>query len=234
MTESELRGRMVAQAKEWLGLREEDGSFRRILELYNALDPLPVGYRLKETDPWCAAFVSAVGAACGLERWVLPECSCPRMLERYRAAGRWKEEDAYVPLPGDLILYGWNDAGEGDYLGPPDHVGLVESCDGTELTVLEGNLRGAVGRRRAAVNGRFIRGYCLPDYAAAAETLTAESPTAGFTDVQPLAWYAEALRWAAKKGLVRGYEDGSFRPEAPCTRAETVMMLYRAFGTVQQ
>ncbi len=233
MTEESLRGRVVETARDWLGVDEADERFQTLLQLYNGLDPLPVGYRLRETDPWCAAFVSVVGAANGLSRWVFPECSCPRMLERYRAAGRWQEEDAAVPRPGDLILYGWNDAGRGDYLGPPDHVGIVETVEGGELTAIEGNLGGAVGRRRIALDGRFIRGYCLPDYAAAARTLTAEALAetarreAPFPDVPPLAWYAPALRWAVEQGLVNGCGDGTFRPEAPCTRAEAVALLFR-------
>jgi hypothetical protein len=226
MTENELRARVVETAREWLGTAEGSDAFQTLLKTYNAIRPLPVGYVLRETDPWCAAFVSAVGAECGLERWLYPECSCPRMLERYRAAGLFREEDGFVPRPGDLILYGWNDSGLGDYLGPPDHVGIVETVEENELTALEGNLNGAVGRRRIALNGRFIRGWCLPDYAAAAKTLTAESPAA-FADVPPLAWYGEALRWAAEKGLVSGYGDGTFRPDAPITRAEAVTLLFR-------
>ena len=226
MTETELRARVVARARDWLGKNEADGSFRDIVRIYNAIEPLPVGYRLKDTDPWCAAFVSAVGVAARLGDVLLPECSCARMAEKYRAAGRWVEEGGYLPQPGDLIFYGWNDSGAGDYLGPPDHVGIVESCDGAELTALEGNLRAAVGRRRMAVDGRFIRGYALPDYDGAARRLTAEEPA--FTDVPEDAWYAEALRWAAGAGVIRGFADGSFRPDRPLTRAEAVEMLFRA------
>lgn len=41
-----------------------------------------------------------------------------------------------------------------------------------------------------------------------------------FTDVSADAWYAEPVATLAGAGLLAGYEDGSFRPDAPITRAE--------------
>lgn len=41
-----------------------------------------------------------------------------------------------------------------------------------------------------------------------------------FTDVSADAWYAEPVATLANAGLLAGYEDGSFRPDAPITRAE--------------
>ena len=61
MTELELRQKVVAKFKEWLGYSEADGRYRQIVNLYNAIRPLPVGYALQYTDEWCAATVSAVG-----------------------------------------------------------------------------------------------------------------------------------------------------------------------------
>ena len=87
MTETELRQRVVSQARAWLGKKEADGSHKEILDVYNAIPG--VGYKMRETDPWCAAFVSAVGAACGLTATILPDASCDRMIAKYRSAGRW-------------------------------------------------------------------------------------------------------------------------------------------------
>lgn len=38
-----------------------------------------------------------------------------------------------------------------------------------------------------------------------------------------------AVRWAASAGVTEGYDDGTFRPDASCTRAHVVTFLYRAF-----
>lgn len=48
-----------------------------------------------------------------------------------------------------------------------------------------------------------------------------------YNDVPAGAWYAEAVRWAAGKGIVSGYGDGSFKPDAPITREQFAVMLYR-------
>lgn len=50
---------------------------------------------------------------------------------------------------------------------------------------------------------------------------------AGFPDVPADAWYAEALEWAVTAGIIAGCEDGTFRPDAPLTRAQLVSILYR-------
>lgn len=169
MTEEQLRKQMVQQAKSWLGRREADGSYREILDVYNSIDPLPRGYRMSGADPWCAAFVSAVGKACGLTDLVFPECACEPMIQKYRAAGRWVEDDAYIPKPGDVIFYDWQDSGQGDNTGYSDHVGLVIGVSGKMLSIVEGNCSDSVMTTARPLNGRYIRGFGVPDYAARAE-----------------------------------------------------------------
>lgn len=48
-----------------------------------------------------------------------------------------------------------------------------------------------------------------------------------FEDVKPDAWYAEAVEWAWRNGIVKGVDETHFAPDKPCTRAEVVTMLYR-------
>lgn len=50
---------VVEQAQKWLGYNEGDGSFKQIIDIYNADTPLARGYKVKYTDEWCATFVSA-------------------------------------------------------------------------------------------------------------------------------------------------------------------------------
>jgi len=40
-------------------------------------------------------------------------------------------------------------------------------------------------------------------------------------------WAEDALDWAYDKGFINGYEDGTTRPDAACTRAELVTILRR-------
>lgn len=163
MTENELRQQVVAQAKRWLGRKESDGSHKVIIDIYNQIRPLPSGYKMKYTDPWCAAFVSAVGAALGLTATILPECACDRMIALYRKIGRWHtiDYDAII-RPGDLIFYDW------DKNGTADHVGIIVEVNSSGYRVIEGNKSDSVCYRTVMSNYNLIRGFCLPDYAAAA------------------------------------------------------------------
>ena len=51
------------------------------------------------------------------------------------------------------------------------------------------------------------------------------------TDVPGDAYYAEAVRWALSQGITTGTGNGTFSPNATCTRAQSVTFLYRALGT---
>lgn len=56
------------------------------------------------------------------------------------------------------------------------------------------------------------------------------SPRAGtppFTDVAADSYCADAVAWAEKNGIVRGFEDGTFRPEGRITRQQLAAILFR-------
>lgn len=159
------RNAVVKQAQAWIGCKEADGSHKKIIDVYNNHKPLARGYKLKYTDSWCAAFVSAVSIKCGYTAIIPTECSCPQLIELFKKLGEWQESDAYKPSPGDVIFYDWQDSGSGDNTGTPDHVGIVEKVSGNTITVIEGNKGDAVARREIKVNGVTIRGYGVPKYA---------------------------------------------------------------------
>ncbi len=48
-----------------------------------------------------------------------------------------------------------------------------------------------------------------------------------FSDVADGAWYAQAVRWAAENGVVKGYDNGCFGPNGTVTREQMVTVLYR-------
>jgi hypothetical protein len=155
---------VVAQAQAWLGKKEGNGSHKEIIDIYNAHKPLARGYKVKYTDSWCATFVSAVAIKLGCTDIIPTECGCEKMINLFKAKGAWDENDARVPKAGDIIFYDWQDSGKGDNTAWTDHVGIVESCDGQTIVVIEGNLNNAVARREIAVNGKTIRGYGIPAY----------------------------------------------------------------------
>ncbi len=250
MTENELRQSFVKAARAWLGCKESDGSHRKIIDLYNAHKPLARGYRVQYTDAWCATFVSAAAVTAGLTDIVPTECGCDRQIALFKNMGRWREDDAYVPRPGDVIYYDWGDSGAGDCMGSADHVGIVTACDGTTVTVIEGNMSDAVGYRKIAVNGRYIRGYGVPDFAgkagktpvpAGAQTAKESFQTLFRREMdnyrkslqtnESRLYSAAAREWAVETGIITGSqgEGEAFNGmwEDFLTREQFVTALYR-------
>ena len=168
MTENQLRSNVVSNMKGWLGWSEANGKHKKIVDIYNNHKPLARGYKVQYTDEWCATAVSAAFIKAGLTDIGFTECSCNRMIDLYKAKGRWEERDSYVPKIGDILMYDWQDNGIGDNVGSADHVGLVAAINGTRLTIIEGNKNESVSYRSINANGKYIRGYCLPDYASKA------------------------------------------------------------------
>ena len=51
-----------------------------------------------------------------------------------------------------------------------------------------------------------------------------------FPDVSPDDWFYGYIAWVHDSGLITGYEDGTFRPNAPITREELAALLVRTMG----
>ena len=218
MTEDAIRQRVVDTAVSLLGIKEGTVEHKRIVDTYNAkLPKLPRGYKLSCNDPWCAATMTYIGIVLGITDIILPECSCSAMIELYKRKGRWMEDDAYVPKPGDLVMYDW-DAKSGPCTGSPDHVGMVVSVKGKTIRVIEGNYQNKVQYRDICVEYVKTRGYCLPDYASLVQH---------YTDVPAGAWYAKAVSVATEAGVMEGIGGGLFDPARAVTRAELAQVVER-------
>ncbi len=56
-----------------------------------------------------------------------------------------------------------------------------------------------------------------------------EVKKSGFTDFTEISEYAkEAVEYMAGAGIINGFEDGSFNPKAPATRAQAAVLIYKA------
>ena len=164
MIEKEIRVQVVNTAIQYLNCNEFDGTHKQIIDIYNNHKPLPRGYAVQYTDPWCATFVSAVAIILKLTDIMPIECGCGQMIQLYQNIGSWIEDDAYIPQSGDVIFYDWEDNGIGDCMGYPDHVGIVIEVTGTNIKAIEGNNSNAVCYRNLAVDAIYIRGYGIPNY----------------------------------------------------------------------
>ena len=112
-----------------------------------------------ERQEWCACFVSWCADQAGLiQKEAVPKFSvCTDGVAWFQAKGKWQSGGS-VPTPGTIIFFDW------DHDGASDHVGIVESCDGTTVHTIEGNSGDAVKQNSYAVNSRSILGYGLVAY----------------------------------------------------------------------
>lgn len=159
------RQKVVDLVNSWVGRNEKDGSFKKIIDIYNN-SKYSSAYKMKYTDSWCACTWSAVAISLGYDAIMPIDVSCGRLIEKAKKMGIWVENDAYVPSIGDAVLYDWDDKGTGDCTGWPEHIGTVTYVNKGQkyFVVTEGNYSDAVKTRTVGFNARFIRGFITPKY----------------------------------------------------------------------
>ena len=165
-SEGLLRNRYVTTARGYLGVIQGSARHKELVDLYNSLDPLPVKYKVSYNDAWCAVFVTAIAMQLNLLHIIPPECGVARMLELFKEhpSSQWEEKDCYTPALGDIVFFDWGDSGIGDNMGHPDHVGIVCSVRSTSFSAIEGNYDKSVKIREMDIDGRYIRGFGLPNF----------------------------------------------------------------------
>lgn len=116
-------------------------------------------YGFDSREEWCACFVSWCADQAGLiQKGAVSKFSlCTAGVDWFQEKGKW-QSGGNIPTPGTIIFFDW------DHDGASDHVGIVESCDGTTVHTIEGNSGDAVKQNSYAVNSRSILGYGLVAY----------------------------------------------------------------------
>jgi hypothetical protein len=197
MNEKELRAKMVETADSYYGAKQGSAKHKKIVNTFNTLQP--DGWAMTYDAPWCATFASAIAILVigkDLAKKYFPlSANCGTIITKAKSLKIWKESDSYVPKAGDWILYDWDDSGKGDNKNGPDHVGIVKAATKKEILVIEGNKNKAVGERKVPINGRYIRGFVIPDYKAAAKAVTLSKRPTGKEMVD-----------LARKQLGKGYK----------------------------
>ena len=162
------RQKVVDTVCGWEGKNEADGSYKSIIDIYNTLPAaeLPRKTKMAYGWAWCACTWSAIAVYLKYLAIMPIEISCYYIIEAAKKMGVWVENDAYVPDPGDAVLYDWDDTGKGDNTGNPDHIGTVIYVNKSAgyMVVMEGNYSNSVKKRTISLNGRYIRGFICPKY----------------------------------------------------------------------
>lgn len=159
-----LRQSVAETAVSYWGIKEHNGSHRKIIDRYNMQENLPRAYTVTYEDSWCAVFGSVIALEQDLQDIIPPECSCEQQITLFSEAGCWIETDWHLPKPGDYIFYDWNYATRKDSTGWSDHVGIVTKTIGPVIQVIEGNKDDSVSYRYLFLNDPTIRGFGVPDY----------------------------------------------------------------------
>ena len=135
-----------------------------MVEDYNSVKPLPVGYAVKNTDDWCDIFVTVVFQREGLSHLVGRECGVERHIQIFKKLGIWNEDGTTTPQSGDIITFNWDkDTQQND--GWADHIGIVERVENGWIHTIEGNSSNGVVRRNTyRVGHGNIRGFARPHY----------------------------------------------------------------------
>lgn len=140
--------KIIENAKKYIGIAEGSKKHKSIIDEYNKIKPLPVGYKVKYTDQWCATFVSFIASISNLVKFPY-ECSVPRMWEKAKK----NKQTTNKPKKGYIIVYDWYNN------KTLDHVGIIEKINGQQLTVIEGNYCDSVKRRKILKTSSCIYGY---------------------------------------------------------------------------
>ncbi len=178
--EEESRKKAVKIAESYVGSVRGSAGHREIIDIFNTVQP--DGWPMNYTAAWCAAFVSAIaikqfGKTEAAKLFPL-SANCAGIIRGAKSRGIWVENDAYVPSPGDWILYDWSDKGVGDDTTGYDHVGIVKAVSGGKIIVIEGNRNDKCTYREQPLNGLYTRGFVHPKYPGAAPAPSSGSGSA--------------------------------------------------------
>ena len=92
---------------------------------------------------------------------------------------------------------------------------------------VEKEITTGVGGNRFDPNGQCTRGQVVTFlWRAAGKPIV--STNVSFSDVQPGAFYYEAVKWAVANGITQGIGGNRFAPNDTCTRGQVVTFLHRA------
>lgn len=171
--------------------------------------------------PWCVQFIWDCFNRAG-ERSAFfggaKTASCGTLMRWYKEQGRLVPKDQ--AQRGDIGFFSFT----GDTA--PEHCGLITEGRGSYVLTVEGNTTASTGSGNESNGGcvaeklrsrRYLVGVARPKYK--------EEPE--MKDDITGHWAEQSIRRVIGHGFLKGYPDGTFRPEQPVTRAELAVILDR-------
>ena len=161
--DSGQRDRVLRAAASLVGVRGGSAAHQQLVNDYNSVRPLPVGYAVKNTDDWCDVFVTTIFQREGLSDLVGRECGVERHIQIFKRLGIWNEDGGSTPKAGDIITFNWDQDSQPNN-GFADHIGIVESVSNGVIHTIEGNSNDQVRRKTYQIGHGNIRGFASPRY----------------------------------------------------------------------
>ena len=161
--DSGQRDRVLRAAASLVGVRGGSAAHQQLVNDYNSVRPLPVGYAVKNTDDWCDVFVTTIFQREGLSDLVGRECGVERHIQIFKRLGIWNEDGGSTPKAGDIITFNWDQDSQPNN-GFADHIGIVESVSNGVIHTIEGNSNDQVRRKTYRIGHGNIRGFASPRY----------------------------------------------------------------------
>ncbi|AEH56405.1 glycosyl hydrolase family 25 [Streptococcus parasanguinis ATCC 15912] len=161
--DSGQRDRVLRAAASLVGIRGGSAAHQQLVNDYNSVRPLPVGYAVKNTDDWCDVFVTTIFQREGLSDLVGRECGVERHIQIFKRLGIWNEDGGSTPKAGDIITFNWDQDSQPNN-GFADHIGIVESVSNGIIHTIEGNSNDQVRRKTYRIGHGNIRGFASPRY----------------------------------------------------------------------
>lgn len=151
-----LLQKLLKELNRYVGVKQYSAQHKAIVDAYNRVVPLPVGYKVSYQDDWCDTFVTFIADQIGLSYQIGRECGVERHRQIMQRKGLWLGK--VPPKAGDIVMFDWDGGGF------CDHIGFVEEVSNGTIKTIEGNVNQQVQRCVHAINSPKIFGYARPAY----------------------------------------------------------------------
>lgn len=129
---------ILNEARQYIGVTGGSERHHFIIDTYDSVKPLPVGYLVTYDDDWCDTFVSFLAIRTNSTDIIGRECGVQRHIDIFKQKGIWIEDGTITPKVGDIITFNWDSSNQPND-GFADHIGIVESVSNGIITTIEGN-----------------------------------------------------------------------------------------------
>lgn len=177
---------------------------------------------VKAVEATCTTDGMTAGTKCSVCDKVLTGCEVVKALGHDFKDGKCTRCDAVDPNYKPEVKNPFTDVKEGDEF-------YDDILWAANNKIVDG-IKGADGTMTFQANGKLTRAQVVQMLWNANGKPEAKA-AADFSDVAADAWYAKAVAWAVEAGVINGMGNGTFAPDAECTRAQFVKMLWVINGS---